>query len=461
MSLLPGSLFGRMVIVLVAGLIAAQTLGLAILLNERASLELNARASRAAQRITDVVGIFDSLSPADRASLAPLISTRAFTVSVESYPPHMVQAETDSGSTAQSFAAALRQMLGESRLLATGVVESVPPITPAEPVLDDLLHPFPDHPRPALFARVQLADGSSIVFSYLPPSALGGVPPRVLIHLLSQLIIIVILTLIAVRSVTRPLSDLAGAAERIGANVNSPPLAESGPAEVRYAARAFNRMQSRILTYLRDRTRLLAAISHDLKTPITRLRLRCELLADDHIREKFVRDLQEMEAMVGRALEYAKGTDVREPSQPINVVALVESLQEDYQEAGAEVALEGSAGPLVGRPLAIKRCLGNLIDNALKYGGHARIILSDSKDALTIRIRDGGNGIPDELLERVFDPFFRIEESRNRDTGGTGLGLSIARNVAETHFGKLILKNVREGGLEATLTFPHQPHGQT
>ena len=155
-----------------------------------------------------------------------------------------------------------------------------------------------------------------------------------------------VLILVAVRWVTRPLSDLASAAERIGANVNSPPLDETGPAEVRHAARAFNRMQARILTYLRDRTRLLAAISHDLKTPITRLRLRSELLADDHLREKFARDLQEMETMVGRALEFAKGSDVREPSQPINVVALVESLQEDYQESGAAVAVEGTAGSL-------------------------------------------------------------------------------------------------------------------
>jgi signal transduction histidine kinase len=165
----------------------------------------------------------------------------------------------------------------------------------------------------------------------------------------------------------------------------------------------------RISNYLRDRTRLLAAISHDLKTPITRLRLRSELLADEQLKEKFVRDLQEMETMVGRALEFAKGQDVREPIQPINVVALVESLQDDYREGGARVEVEGTARSFFGRPLAIKQCLRNLVDNAVKYGGRARIILADAEEKLTIRIRDAGRGIPENMLERVFDPFFRLE----------------------------------------------------
>jgi signal transduction histidine kinase len=301
---------------------------------------------------------------------------------------------------------------------------------------------------------VKLADGNRLYLTYLPPATAGGIPPRVVIALLTQLVVIVILTLLAVHWATRPLSDLAAAAEKIGTNVDSPPLDEAGTVEVRDAARAFNRMQTRIATYLRDRTRMLAAISHDLKTPITRLRLRSELLADEALREKFVRDLQEMETMVGRALEFAKGQDVREPPQPINVVALVESLQDDYREGGARVDVEGTARSYVGRPLAIKQCLRNLVDNAVKYGGHARIILADTDTMLTIRVRDSGPGIPVESLERVFDPFFRLEESRNRDTGGTGLGLSIARNVAETHAGTLVLRNAEGGGLEAILTLP-------
>jgi signal transduction histidine kinase len=404
------------------------------------------RALRVAQRITDSVQIFDSLTPAERATLAPLISSRAFTVTVSPQVSTVVATETELDSTARTFAGALRGMLGEQRLIATGAQSA--------DAADEFRTPFSSRPARPLYARVLLDDGTLLNFSYLPPSTSGGIPPRVLLALLGQLVIIVILTLVAVRWATRPLSDLAAAAEKIGVNTDSPPLDESGPAEVRHAARAFNRMQTRIASHLRDRTRLLAAISHDLKTPITRLRLRSELLADEKLKEKFVRDLQEMETMVGRSLEFAKGTDASEPAQPINVVALVESLQEDYREGGALVEVEGSAHSFVGRPLAIKQCLRNLVDNAVKYGGRAKIILADADEALSIRIRDAGKGIPEEMLERVFDPFFRLEESRNRDTGGTGLGLSIARSVAEAHAGNVVLRNVVDGGLEAILTLP-------
>jgi signal transduction histidine kinase len=453
--MLPKSLFGRMVIVLVGGLLVAQMLSLAILLDERARVDLDARALRMAQRVSDMVVTFDSLSPAERQTLAPLVSSRAFTVHVTRPDPAPVPVREgeSSDNTATVFAGALRKSLGAERLVATGTTAQR---TTTESRFDELRGPFASRQAPALYAHVALLDGNRLYFTYLPPATAGGVPPRVVVALLAQLIVIVILTLIAVHWATRPLSDLAAAAEKIGTNVDSPPLDEAGTIEVRDAARAFNRMQTRIANYLRDRTRLLAAISHDLKTPITRLRLRSELLPDDELREKFVRDLQELETMVGRALEFAKGHDVREPAQPINVVALVESLQDDYREGGATVEVEGTAGSFVGRPLAIKQCLRNLVDNAIKYGGRARIILADGEQKLSIRVRDGGNGIPDEMLERVFDPFFRLEESRNRDTGGTGLGLSIARNVAESHAGTLVLRNADGGGLEATLTLPRQ-----
>jgi signal transduction histidine kinase len=446
---LPQSLFGRMVIVLVAGLLTAQVVTLVILLNERSRVDLDARTLRVAQRISDLIVTFDALTPGDRAILAPLISTRTFTVSIAPTDADTAAREADD-YTGRAFAAALRKTLGTNRLVATGTVGAP---QSASDTFDDLRASFTRQRAPALFALARLDDHSLLHFTYLPPSTVGGYPPRVVYALLVQLIVIVILTLVAVRWATRPLSDLAAAAEQIGAG-GSPELDEAGPTEVREAARAFNRMQTRIATYVRERTRLLAAISHDLKTPITRLRLRSELLADDALREKYVRDLEEMETMVGRALEFAKGHDVREPAQPINVTALVESLQDDYREAGATVEVEGSARSFVGHPLAIKQALRNLIDNAVKYGERARIIVADSDEALTIRIRDSGRGIPDEMLERVFDPFFRLEESRNPETGGTGLGLSIARNIAELHAGTLTLRNAEGGGLEATLTLP-------
>lgn len=209
------------------------------------------------------------------------------------------------------------------------------------------------------------------------------------------------------------------------------------------------------MRYIQDRTRILAAMSHDLKTPITRLRLRTELLDDSELKAKFDKDLQEMESMVTTTLDFMRGVDNQEPMQPVDVMALLESIQADGKEMGQAISIQGTISrPYLGAPNALKRCLGNLIDNAIKYGVGADIVLSDNKTLLEIRIQDHGTGIPESQLERVFEPFFRLEESRSRDTGGTGLGLSIARSIAQAHGGELKLRNLITGGLEAFLVLP-------
>jgi signal transduction histidine kinase len=280
-------------------------------------------------------------------------------------------------------------------------------------------------------------------------------PPRPLFNLLILLAAVIVLSLFAVRLATRPLNTLASAAEKLGNDINSPPLLETGPTEVRRAAHAFNTMQSRLASYIQERTRILAAMSHDLKTPITRLRLRAELLENDELRAKFAKDLEEMESMVAATLDFMRGVDSQEPRQPVDIMALLESIQADGMEMGQEIHIQGAISrPYVGAPNALKRCLGNLIDNAIKYGMCADIALSDSAKGLEIRIRDHGPGIPETQLERVFEPFYRLEESRCRDTGGTGLGLSIARNIAQAHGGELVLRNLSSGGLEAFLALP-------
>jgi signal transduction histidine kinase len=212
-------------------------------------------------------------------------------------------------------------------------------------------------------------------------------------------------------------------------------------------------MQSRLVRLIEDRTRLLAAMSHDLKTPITRMRLRAELLDDDAMRARFDGDLREMEAMVGETLDFMRGLGTREPAQPIDVAALLESLQSDYEAMGRAVTVAGRAdAPYKGMPSQLKRCLANLIDNATLYGQRADIAIEDAPAVLTIRIRDHGPGIPDDRLESVFDPFVRLEGSRSRETGGTGLGLGIARDIARAHGGDVRLANPPDGGLEVILT---------
>jgi signal transduction histidine kinase len=216
-------------------------------------------------------------------------------------------------------------------------------------------------------------------------------------------------------------------------------------------------MQQKLAKFISDRTRIFTAMSHDLKTPITRLRLRTEMLDDAELRAKFANDLQEMEAMVGAALDFMRGLDHQEPVRPVDVMALLESLQADAREIGGDVRIEGTVrAPYHGHAQALKRCLSNLIDNAVKYGKSATISVEDSAGQLRICVRDEGPGIPEAELERVFDPFYRLEGSRSRSTGGTGLGLTIARNIAQAHGGELVLRNRPAGGLEAVLTLPRR-----
>jgi signal transduction histidine kinase len=314
------------------------------------------------------------------------------------------------------------------------------------------MHRFP-HDGFALLAQVQLTDGTWATFdSQLPPSS-ATLPWRLLLTLLVLLAAVLLISWVAVRWITRPLGVLATAADELGRNINRPPLPETGPLEVSHAARAFNTMQSRLVRLIEDRTRLLAAMSHDLKTPITRMRLRAELLDDDATRAKFDSDLREMESMVSETLDFMRGLGAREPAQPIDVTALLESLQSDYEAMGRAVTVAGRAdAPYRGMPSQLKRCLANLIDNATLYGQCADIAIEDAPAALTIRVRDQGPGIPQDKLESVFDPFVRLEGSRSRETGGTGLGLSIAREIARAHGGDIRLANRPDGGLEAILT---------
>jgi len=230
---------------------------------------------------------------------------------------------------------------------------------------------------------------------------------------------------------------------------------ENGPQEVRRAARAFNAMQERLSRYIRTRTTILAAMSHDLKTPITRLRLRAELLEQPEVHDKFVRDLSEMENMVNATLGYMKGLDDREPLRATDIRALVGALAADTEELGHPVRVYGApVAPFYGKPEGLRRCLQNLLDNAVRYGRDVELQIEDNAEVLTIYVRDRGTGIPEPEIERVFEPFYRVEQSRNASTGGSGLGLSIARNLAQSMGGDVTLRNREGGGLEAKLVLP-------
>ncbi|MFI4922497.1 MAG: ATP-binding protein [Burkholderiales bacterium] len=465
--ILPKSLFGRMVLVLVLGLIAAQILSAAILFREREQHILQIRVTRDAQRVSDTIRVLEALNAEQRRSLAQLFSSTTFTVSMGNSLEPLGESDSELSDTVQDFATGLRSILGSQRTIKTQAVygadasrgkvesESSRPDTPKSDASS--LARESGYQLLTLAAQVSLADGTLVNFRDQFPIEPGRWPYRLAFDLFIRLAAVVILSLIAVRWVTQPMSSLATAAENLGENINRPPLDESGPSEVSRAAHAFNRMQSRLANYLNDRARVLAAMSHDLKTPITRLRLRTELLEDPDLRARFGKDLDEMESMVLTTLDFMRGIETGEPFQPIDVMALLESLQADYEETGHPVRIQGQVtSTFVGKPRALKRCLNNLIENAVKYGKNATIIVQDEEAQLVLKVEDEGPGIPAEEQENVFAPFYRTESSRNRDSGGTGLGLSIARSIAQDHGGNITCRNLETSGLQVIVTLPRR-----
>jgi signal transduction histidine kinase len=319
--------------------------------------------------------------------------------------------------------------------------------------------PFGPVSQPVRFYDIEVSAPRSATLIFRVPrlSSVVILPPRLLINLMMLMAVLIAALYVAARGITRPLRRLASAAEMMGRGTRSPPLPQSGARELRDAARAFNSMQERLHRYLDSRTAVLAAMSHDLKTPLTRLRLQVETLIEDPaVRERLGRELDEMEGMVRGALALFRGQDEQEALEPTDIDALLESLRRGFAEMGHDVQVSGHAnGPLLARAQALKRCLTNLVSNAVKFGERARIEVRDGA-ALIIVVSDEGPGIAPPFLERVFEPFFRLETSRNRDTGGTGLGLSIARDVAQAHGGTLQLRNRPQGGLEAELRLPRR-----
>jgi signal transduction histidine kinase len=309
---------------------------------------------------------------------------------------------------------------------------------------------------------VGLRDGTPLILSVLPPRSATS-PERtdytgtIALFLLS----IAGLAYVVARMTTRPLKQLAQAAKNLGNDINHPPLDLTGADEIRQASAAFNAMQARIRQYIFQRTQMLAAITHDLQTPLTRMRLRLEKVSEEELQQRLIGDLSAMQAMVKEGLDLARSMDTTETMQMMDLDSLLDSVCADATDASQQVSLAGTANmALLGRPMDLRRCLVNLIDNAVKYGQAVKVTVDRINGAARIRIRDAGPGIPEAELARVFDPFYRVETSRSRESGGTGLGLTIARNIAEQHGGSIMLANHPEGGLEATLMLPEYYPGK-
>lgn len=310
---------------------------------------------------------------------------------------------------------------------------------------------------------LHLQERSSFMGAGHGPGGMPGfpfLPMRFLWHVSLTLLAVIVVSLIAVRWIASPLRKLADAATAFAHDIDAAPLEATGPLEVRQAAEAFNFMQTRLRQLVVERGRALAAVSHDLRTPLTRMRLRAELVDDPVLQQKLNADIDTMQTMINSVLAYLRGLEDAEPAQAINMEALLHSIVEDEASLGRAVALvagnsgEGAPAPFVGKLSVLRRAIGNLVDNAVAHGQTVTVGLRDTPEQLHIVVEDDGPGIPPGDLQRVTEPFVRLDAARRLDTGGVGLGLAIVRDAAAYHGGRLVLENRAEGGLRATLALP-------
>ena len=314
---------------------------------------------------------------------------------------------------------------------------------------------------PVMVTQIRLGDGEWLYIASLLPEPYTsldeeGLPAQQLLFIALTSAFLLVFIGLLVHWQSRPLKRLARAARELSLGAEpDQPLAEGGGSEVVEVSRAFNAMRERISRYLTERSQLFSAISHDLRTPITRLRLRVELLEDEALHARFNRDLDELDLLVKGALQCVKDTDIHENIERVDLNQVLDCLVEPYLGpiGNGRVTVNGRARRAYrGKPLALKRCMGNLIDNALKYGERAHLFVEDSAKAFVLHVDDEGPGVPAQRLETVFEPHVRLSSNQQ----GYGLGLGIARNIAHSHGGEVTLQNLREGGLRVTLYLPRQ-----
>lgn len=460
---LPKSLFGQTLLILLAGLIISHAIGSWLYTTDREQAVRAIGGFAAAQRIANLTRLVQDAPPEWRERIVSALSDQTFRVSLSAQPPSL-PADFENDSSVEAVKEFLTQQVpsgsGREPRVAVSALDRRP-FSGFHPMMGrgPMMHGFGPFGSVGVFRNLHvtmpLPDGQWLTFATALPETGPGFSQRFLISMALMAVIILGVSIWVVRRVTAPLSSLAMAAERLGRDVTAPPLPETGTIETRQASRAFNDMQVRLRNLVENRTRMLAAISHDLRTPLTLLRLRAESVQEPQEREKMLGTIAEMDAMVEATLKFARDDALAEPRRPTDVAALLQSIADDMSDAGLPVTMV-PAKPLVYecRPGALKRALANLIDNAIKYGKAAHVAIDATPTAIEITIDDEGPGIPEQDLSKVFEPFYRLEWSRSRETGGVGLGLAIAQSIVQAHGGELILTNRPGRGLRAKATLP-------
>ena len=460
--LLPKSLFGQTLLILLAGLIVSHAIGSWIYTADREQAVCAVGGFATAQRIANLTRLVQEAPREWRERMVTALSDQTLRVSLSSQPSTFRGTNED-----EDTSNAMKRFLAEQ-------VPTKSTVEPRVAVSASDASPFPNWHQmgPArmmgrgpmmhgiggfrdLQVAMPLPDGQWLLFATNLPDTGPAFSSQFLVSMAIMAIIILGVSIWGVRRVTAPLASLAVAAERLGRDVTAPPIPETGTIETRQASRAFNDMQLRLRNLIENRTQLLAAISHDLRTPLTLLRLRAENVEDQQERDKILATIAEMNSMVQATLNFARDETVAEPQRPTDLTSLLQSITDDMKDAGLPVTMK-PAQPLVYecRSTALKRTLTNLIENAVKYGKTAQAEIIATSKTIEITIDDEGPGIPESELTRVLEPFYRVEESRSRETGGAGLGLALALAGVQAHGGQLVLSNRPSGGLRATVRLP-------
>lgn len=448
----PDTVASRIAVILMAALFAVLSISMLAYVRDRADATLHLFSHSVADRIAATVRLMEETPAAGRDPFIAAIDSPTLRVALSSHAPSLPASKPMADAFVRQH---LAPLLG-GRELAVSIPDR-PPWRWSEwgkrrgEHEPDLL---PSR-RKAVIA-VSLRDGTWAVFTAATETTSLRWATSMAAWMVIGGLFVVLFAAWVSRRVTRPVRRFSDAADRIGRDVfTAPPMPETGSPDLRRAAQTFNRMQERLRRQVEDRTQMLAAISHDMRTALTRLRLRIEFIGDDAQRARAEGDVEEMQAMLESALAFARDETTEEAPEPVDLASMAQSLCDNASDAGEAARYEGPDRlVLTCPPAAIRRALANLIDNATAYGGQADVAVSEDDETVRIVIGDRGPGIPESLRETVFEPFRRLETSRSRETGGTGLGLSIARTAVRRCGGDITLGDREGGGLEALVTLP-------
>ena len=485
MKLWPRSLFGQILLTLILGLFIVQLIGAFLVWRERSDFATRIAGYHAAVRIAGIVFLLEQSTPQGRPALAKALSVPPVKIVLDQ--PWEKSVEPASEDT-QAFLNRLNTKLDKNYEIQAITVmrQSNRPSFPSGN--DRNYRGMADNPEaqhhgrrwqenrqdssamsagPARMMRmlqsawvqVRLSDGQIVTFEHLLTKEATDWPHQLFILLTLTGILVAILSAWLVGYLTRPLRLLSNAARGLGKNIHQKPLPETGPDEVIQAAKAFNTMQKEIIQYLETRSQTLAALSHDLRLPITRIRLRIESVTDGQVKQKLEDDLEDIDTMIDNTLAFLRAGKSTEEVKPINLSAMIDSLSDDMEALGASISVSGQISqPVQAQPQALRRSFGNLLDNARRYGdGTIEVELSEDANHARVLIHDRGPGVSDENKDRVFEPYVRLESSRAKHTGGSGLGMATARTTIRSYGGNITLTDRAGGGLTVEIRLPRKP----